>query len=283
VARAAALRNGTLNSTAGARTKQSSSFHIKRQRPPLHGGLRSRTSCVAMRRDESIRRSPLMEVSTMNRFQFGLAGALLALALMAPFGYSMAAQDNNSGSSTRAAGALALPVTGSVAGGGAFSGTVTINRFAMQGGQLVAIGFVRGSVTNSAGIAVASGMRPVTLPVTLGRGVALTSAAMPLQTARMVTARFAGANEGRWMRVQAQTCGVLHLDLGPVALNLLGFNVSLSAVTLDISGDSAGPLGNLVCQVIALLGTVGDVVGLLNSILGLLTGLLGGLTGGLGA
>jgi hypothetical protein len=218
----------------------------------------------------------------MNRAQFALAGALLALALLAPSGYSMAAQDDNNGSSSGAAGALALPVTGSVAGGGAFNGTVTINRFAMQNGQLVALGFVRGSITNSAGIALASGMRPVTLPVTLGRGVALTSSTSP-GTARALPALSTGANEGRWMRVQAQTCGVLHLDLGPVAVNLLGFNVSLTPVTLDISGDAAGPLGNLVCQVIALLSTVADVVGLLNSILGLLTGLLGGLTGGLGA
>jgi hypothetical protein len=219
----------------------------------------------------------------MNRAQFALAGALLALALLAPSGYSMAAQDDNNGSSSGAAGALALPVTGSVAGGGAFNGTVTINRFAMQNGQLVALGFVRGSITNSAGIALASGMRPVTLPVTLGRGVALTSSLSSPGTARALPALLTGANEGRWMRVQAQTCGVLHLALGPVAVNLLGFNVSLSAVTLDLSGDAAGPLGNLVCQVIALLGTVANVVGLLNSILGLLTGLLGGLTGGLGA
>src|SRR5712664_944790 len=52
-----------------------------------------------------------------------------------------------------------------------------------------------------------------------------------------------------------------------------------SPVTLDISGDAAGPLGALVCQIVALLGTVADVVGLLNQLLGLLTGLLGGLTG----
>lgn len=99
----------------------------------------------------------------------------------------------------------------------------------------------------------------------------------------MMRALFTGAIDGRWARVQAQSCGVPHVELGPVARNLLGFNVNLSAVTLDVSGDSAGPLGALVCEVIALLGTVADVVGLLNSSLGLLTGLPGGLTGGLGA
>jgi hypothetical protein len=143
-----------------------------------------------------------------------------------------------------------LPIAGSEAGGGAFNGAVTINRFAMQNGHLVAVGFLRGTITNAAGVVLASGLRPVALPVTLGVGLTLTSAAIPGETARMVPALFTGAAGGRW---------------------------------LDLSGDSAGPLGALVCQVIALLNNVANVVGLLNSILGLLTGLLGGLTGGLGA
>jgi hypothetical protein len=214
----------------------------------------------------------------MNRAQFGLAGALLALALLAPFGNSMADPGNNDGS-TRAAGVLTLPIAGSVVGGGAFNGTVTINRFATQNGQLVAIGFVRGSITNAAGTVLGTGLRPVTLPVTLGTGPALTSAAISVDPARMLPALFTGATGGRWTRVQVTSCGVLHVALGPVAVNVLGFNVNLGAVTLDLAGDSAGPLGALVCQVIALLNTVANVVGLLNSILGLLTGLVGGLTG----
>ena len=56
---------------------------------------------------------------------------------------------------------------------------------------------------------------------------------------------------------------------------------TLSPITLDISGDSAGPLGALVCQIVALLGTVANVVGLLNNLLGALTGLVGGVAGGL--
>jgi hypothetical protein len=215
----------------------------------------------------------------MNRGKFGLAGALLALALLAPFGNSMADQGNNDGGSAKAAGVLTLPIAGLVTGGGAFNGTVTINRFATQNGQLVAIGFVRGTITNAAGIVLGSGMRPVALPVSLGTGPSLTSSAISVETARMMPALFTGATGGRWTRVQATTCGVLHIALGPIAMNLLGFNVNLSAVTLDLAGDSAGPLGALVCQAIALLGSVAKVVGLLNSILGLLTGLVGGLTG----
>jgi hypothetical protein len=216
----------------------------------------------------------------MNRAHFGLAGALLALVLLVPCGNSLADSLNRGGgNSAQAAGALTLPITGGVAGGGAFNGTVTVNRFAIQNGQLVAIGFVRGSITNAAGVVLGSGLRSVALPVSLGIRPALTSAAFTGGTGSMMPALFTGTAAGRWMQVQAQSCGVLHLDLGPLALDLLGFNVSLSAVTLDISGDSAGPLGALVCQVIALLGNVANVVGLLNSILGLLTGLLGGLTG----
>jgi hypothetical protein len=169
-----------------------------------------------------------------------------------------------------------------VAGGGEFNGTVTVNRFARQNGQLVAIGFVRGAVTSATGAVLETGLRSVTLPVTLASLPAFTAAARTSGTAAAMPAIFRPDSGGRWTRVQAQTCGVLHLALGPVAVDLLGVTVSLGAVTLDISGDSAGPLGALACQVLALLGTAADVVGLLNAILGLLTGLLGGLTGGLG-
>src|SRR5438874_2431899 len=82
---------------------------------------------------------------------------------------------------------------------------------------------------------------------------------------------------GRFILAQAQTCGILHLDIGGNNLDLLGFRVTLSPITLDISGDSAGPLGALVCQIVALLGTAANIVGLLNNLLGTLTGLLGGL------
>jgi hypothetical protein len=58
--------------------------------------------------------------------------------------------------------------------------------------------------------------------------------------------------------------------------------VNLSPIALDISGDSAGPLGALACEIVTLLGTAADIVGLLYDLLGLLTGLLGGVIGGIG-
>ena len=69
------------------------------------------------------------------------------------------------------------------------------------------------------------------------------------------------------------------MSLGPVDTNLLGFDVSLGAVSLNIAGESGTPLGDLVCAINSLLGNVAGVVNLLNGLLSLLTGLLGGLTG----
>jgi len=86
----------------------------------------------------------------------------------------------------------------------------------------------------------------------------------------------------RVILAQASTCGVLHLELGAVDLNLLGVVVATTPVAIDINGDTGGPLGNLVCRILATIDNVAGLVNLLNSLLGVVTGLLGGLTGGLG-
>jgi hypothetical protein len=70
----------------------------------------------------------------------------------------------------------------------------------------------------------------------------------------------------------------LHLELGPLDLNLLGLMVHLNKVVLDITAQS-GPgnlLGNLLCAVAHLLdsnaaGTA--LANLLNQILAILQGL----------
>jgi hypothetical protein len=83
--------------------------------------------------------------------------------------------------------------------------------------------------------------------------------------------------------VQApETCPVLNVALGPHTVDLLGAQVALSAITLDLTGVVGTALGDLVCEASELLGNVAGVVNLLNNILALLLGLLGGLTGGIG-
>ena len=158
--------------------------------------------------------------------------------------------------STTGPKAVRVPVSGTFAGGGQFSGIVTINRFEQQENEIVAVGFVSGVLSRGSralGTALAG---EVTWPITVkSSATQKTSSIGPAQT----------------------SCPVLSIALGPVDVNLLGFQVSLGAATLDIGGESGTPLGDLVCSISSLLGNVAAVVNLLNSLLSLLTGLLGGI------
>ena len=232
----------------------------------------------------------------MKVYQYRLLGLLLALSLFVPLHTAMAQgrgdddgnNNNNRKRPAAAGGALSLPISGTVLNStnqpiGQFGGTVTINRFVQDNNHIVAVGIVRGTVVNAAGQVVKSGVQTVNLPVTNISSLSAASMLTPGTTKpRMTPAVLTDPGVGRLTLAQAQTCGVLHLDLGGNTLNLLGFNVSTTPVTIDLSGDSAGPLGNLVCQALTLLNNVAGLVGVLNQILSLVTGLLGGLTGGLG-
>jgi hypothetical protein len=171
--------------------------------------------------------------------------------------------------------ALVLPISGAGADGVTFEGTVAVQRFVQRNGEVFAIGAVSGSLSGPAGPIGTSLYLPVAFPVEVGPGpvaraesgsIAPSASSAPDYGARLILA-------------QATTCGVLHLELGAINLNLLGAVVVTTPVTIDINGDTGGPLGALVC---AILNNVTGVVNLLNSLLGLVTGLLGGLTGGLG-
>lgn len=223
----------------------------------------------------------------MNRLQCRVLALFLALSLLAPFGSVTARDSDDHRRKARTPGALTLPLAGTVvdaagAATGSFSGTVTINRFARgSDGGIVAVGIARGSVTNLGGQVVRTGLETVVLPVTRGMRTA-SFATPPSSEPKLVPATFTPATSGRLILAQAGSCQILNLDIGGTAVNLLGFIVNLSPITLDIAGDSAGPLGALVCEIVALLGTAANVVGLLNDLLGLLTGLLGGVVGGIG-
>ena len=84
---------------------------------------------------------------------------------------------------------------------------------------------------------------------------------------------------------EPDVCPILHLDLGPLDLNLLGLHVHLNEVVLDITA-IPGPgnlLGNLLCAVAALLDGVdlGGILGnLLQNLIDALIRLLEGLGGG---
>ena len=74
------------------------------------------------------------------------------------------------------------------------------------------------------------------------------------------------------------TCEILHLELGPLDLNVLGLLVHLDRVVLDITAQSGAGnlLGNLLCGIAGLLdsgGLLSQLSTLLNQLLGALAGL----------
>src|SRR5438046_10410187 len=53
---------------------------------------------------------------------------------------------------------LQLPITGTVAGGGTFAGTLSLQKFVVRDGQVAAVGIGRGTVTNAAGVPVGAAL-----------------------------------------------------------------------------------------------------------------------------
>ena len=193
----------------------------------------------------------------------GMAVSALTMGLMLSVAGNAPAdqgQKGQNGQKDEQAAPLQLPIAGTGAGGLTFTGTLSVLKFVVRDGQVAVIGMVRGTAM-SAGMPLGTVLLgPLTLPVQVGPGATLapTSAAP----------------------VAAATCQVLHIDIGAVNLNVLGLQVATQPIALDISGDSAGVLGNLVCTVLDTLNNVVNLVGLLNQILGLLTGLLGAIIPG---
>lgn len=180
--------------------------------------------------------------------------------------------------------ALTLQVAGTFAKGGDFTGTLTINKFEQRDDQIVAIGFVQGTLRRGNHVVGTALAGEVAWPVGVrAGGVVLTSRPSPA-VPELVRASWSTEASPRFrvIPVQAEGCTLVRISLGATNVNLLGFDVSLEPVGLTLTGESGTPLGDLVCAAADLLGNLAGLVNLLNNILGLLTGLLGGLTGGLG-
>ena len=129
----------------------------------------------------------------------------------------------------------------SAAGAVNFVGTFSILKFDIQNNQVVAIGNLTGQVTGAIVGAVQN--LAVTIPL---------------------------------IDANADACEILHLELGPIDLNLLGLVVHVDRIVVDISAQP-GPgnlLGNLLCAIAGLLDQPGAplsiITDLLNSLLDLL-------------
>jgi hypothetical protein len=140
--------------------------------------------------------------------------------------------------------ALAVPVTGTftdaLGGTGTFVGSLNLQRFTVVNGALTAIGTLTGTLTDSLGNVIGTVSQSIALPVG---------------------------------NISA-TCEILHLELGPLDLNLLGLMVHLDKIVLDITAQQGGGLlGDLLCSLADLLNgsaSLNAIARLLNNILRIL-------------
>ena len=156
---------------------------------------------------------------------------------------------------------FSVPITGTATAADGtvqtVSGTFTIQRFARSQRQIFAVGTVVGSVASATpGGAARTFVTQVSLPLV-----------MPTDN---------NANAAAPSDVTAlASCDILNLVLGPLDLNLLGLEIHLNQVILDIVAvtGAGNLLGNLLCAITGLLdggGALAQIVSLLNSVLALL-------------
>lgn len=150
---------------------------------------------------------------------------------------------------------------------GWFRGHFTPTAFEVVGDQVVAHGTVSGLV-HKKGEGTKKVSEAVSMPVMLSGDSGVAGRAV--------------ARGGLAVAAAAATCDVLNLVLGPLDLNLLGLEIHLDTVVLDIVANPAGGLlGDLLCSVANLLDG-GPLDGLLAQLTDLLQQILGVLnTGGL--
>ncbi|HEY0651755.1 MAG TPA: hypothetical protein VGD65_01465 [Chryseosolibacter sp.] len=153
---------------------------------------------------------------------------------------------------------IATPVTGTI-NGIAFTGDYRITEFKVQNDILYAVG----TLNNIAGTGL-----PEAVTNLSGQQIMMQVDTPPRNAnASTSTSDAAAAAVG--------SCDVLFLQLGPLDLDLLGLQIHLDQVTLNIDAatGSGNLLGNLLCAVTGLLDGVGSLVAiaqLLNQIIGLI-------------
>jgi len=141
----------------------------------------------------------------------------------------------------------AAPVTGALSDAtGAVTGTFDVQNVIVENGTLQAVGTFTGTITDAVGHST-QGTQQLAIPVDLAQS--------------------------------AGSCQILDLVLGPLDLDLLGLQVHLDTVHLNITAQS-GPgelVGNLLCAVAGLLDgglplntVLGQIAALLNQLLGIL-------------
>ena len=147
--------------------------------------------------------------------------------------------------------AYTVPVSATQSNGFSLVGTFSIKKFANVNNTLNAIG-------------------------TLTLGTTVTSIAWPVTLSSAANPGSAVATEPRAAAPAAvASCPILNLVLGPLNLNLLGLQVTLNQVHLNITAipGAGNLLGNLLCDVAGLLNNTSLLDSLVNDLNQLLASL----------
>jgi len=139
-------------------------------------------------------------------------------------------------------GALGSGILGSLTQGIiAIGGNMLVSNFSRSGDQILANGTLGG--------------QPISAP-------------LDLAATRAANGTAGGATTASVMAAPAANCDVLNLVLAPLHLDLLGLNVDLSQVILNITAQSGAGnlLGNLLCAVTHLLDGPAPLAGLVNQL-----------------
>jgi hypothetical protein len=189
-----------------------------------------------------------------------VAGAVIALAMTVGLTSLSVASSSAAETSSKSVvgksdlGKITSTVVGRTSNGDKVSGSFTPIKAVERDGVLYMKGFLRGVIKDAGPNTKFSGVQ--TIPVKKING---------------------SPTAGR-MAANAAACDILNLVLGPLDLNLLGLEIHLQRVVLDIVAvaGAGNLLGNLLCAVAGLLdggplaGLLGQLGTLLNQILGAL-------------
>ena len=199
-----------------------------------------------------------MILGTKSRAPLGVLAGALALAMM--FLIAGAPAATAAGSDTASRGTVAKTVNGkmtsSIVGqasdGSKVTGTFTPLRFVKKDGKQQVKGVVDGVVTHA-------------------DGTKETFTALRTLTVKKINGQLLSGLITRSAKAMT-SCDILHLVLGPLDLDLLGLQVHLSKVILDIVAvtGAGNLLGNLLCAITGLLdgGPLAGLLAQLNDLLG---------------
>jgi hypothetical protein len=160
-------------------------------------------------------------------------------------------------------GSATSSFSGTTRDGRAVRGKFVPYKFVNNNGRILAKGTLRGVIEGKAGVSRSlTFSKPVTDRIKTINGMSWREA-------------LAGPSAARAQA--APECDILHLVLGPLDLDILGLQVHLNRVVLDIVAvaGAGNLLGNLLCAVAGLLD--GGLGGLLSQVSALLNLILGSL------